>query len=89
MFVPILYLLHLWVSRPQWASYLACLTNLFSPLAGPLLPLSYGNDMREADMGVINCNLEDNVGLSEMSARCVTLFKSNVLKLEGSASGPS
>lgn len=30
--------------------------------------------MQEADMEVINCNSEDNVGLSEMSERCVTLF---------------
>lgn len=53
---------------------LAYLTNLdFS--RGRFLPgLSYGNEMREADVGVINCNSEDNVGLSDMSARCVTLF---------------
>ncbi len=41
--------------------------------------------MQEADVGVINCNSKDNVGLSGTSARCVTFFKGNVLKLGGSA----
>lgn len=50
-----------------------------------LLLLSYGNEMQEADVGVINCNSKDNVGLSGTSTRCVTFFKGNVVKLGGSA----
>ena len=56
------------------ACCLACLTNLGISSGRSLPGLSYGNEMREADVGVINCNSEDNVGLSDMSARCVTLF---------------
>lgn len=68
---------------------MACLTNLWFSHGRSLPFVRYVNGMQEEDVRVINCNSEDNVSLSGMSLRCVTFFKTNVVKLGVSVTGLS